>query len=94
MHHENCAPYTFVEAQGLYLWCPCMYGRDRAHLILVPFAGRALPPNHGPTRDGVYYPRWQAKGNDLSDLTIAPSIAVGSAVKECWHGFIKDGIVT
>jgi len=91
-------------AQGLFLWCPCGYGKaeypeagGRPHGLIVPFANPrnapALPPNHGPVSsvDGEPHPRWEMHGTGLHDLTIHPSIAVGKP--ECWHSFIQNGVV-
>lgn len=84
-------------AQGLFLWCPCAYPDDkRAHGLVVPFANpRNAPPvhpDHGPNRPGSKgKPRWHMEGTSLDDLTISPSVAVGSP--ECWHGFITKGEV-
>lgn len=69
----------------------------RPHGILIPFAnppsGVQLPPEHGPkSRDGSTHPRWTVSGSGLHDLTITPSIAVGSD-PECWHGWITNGEV-
>ena len=103
--------FTFDEAQGLFLWCPCGFGNldkdgrekypldlslgfGRPHGVLVPFACRGLPENHGPFgRDGKTKPRWNVVGTSLADISCSPSIAVGPADKECWHGFIKNGII-
>lgn len=67
----------------------------RPHGLLVPFADRGLPPDHGPVgRDNVTHPRWKiVSGADIFDLTLSPSIAVGPADNECWHGFITNGQV-
>jgi hypothetical protein len=91
-------------AQGLFLWCPCGYGDPafpieggRPHGLLVPFSNprNALvpPANHGPQsrNDPNMRPRWIMNGSSLHDLSLAPSIAVGTP--ECWHGFITNGIV-
>jgi hypothetical protein len=91
-------------AQGLFLWCPCGYGRpefplegSRPHAIIVPFANPrnapVLPENHGPvSRDGTKRPRWTMSGTGLGDLTLSPSIDVGTP--SCWHGHIRKGEVT
>jgi len=94
-------------AQGLSLWCPCgfqlpRYRTDdggRPHWLLVPFANPRnapeLPADHGPLRTGqpdAPRPRWQMSGTGLHDLTVHPSVAVGSP--ECWHGWIQNGEVT
>jgi len=70
----------------------------RPHGLLVPFAnppsGVQLPADHGPlSRDGSTHPRWTVSGTGLTDLTTSPSIAVGPASGECWHGFITSGEV-
>ena len=67
----------------------------RPHGLLVPFAngpGGPVPASHGPlSRDGSTRPRWTVSGTSLENLTTAPSIAVGPAASECWHGFITNG---
>lgn len=91
-------------AQGLFLWCPCGYGKPeypmeggRPHGVLVPFNNPRnappLPANHGPQsrHNPEVRPRWVMGGTGLHDLTCTPSIAVGWP--ECWHGWIKQGIV-
>jgi hypothetical protein len=98
--HEQC--FTRIGAnidgaQGLFLWCPCGYSTDKCHGLIVPFANPRnapeLPPDHGPTsRDGSYHPRWQMGGDGLHNLTISPSIDVGT--DSCWHGHITGGAVT
>ncbi len=86
-------------AQGLFLFCPCRYGQtEHAHCLIIPFANpRNAPPvpaDHGPTsRDGSYRPRWTMTGTGLGDLTLTPSVDVGS-LPACWHGFITAGVVT
>jgi hypothetical protein len=71
----------------------------RPHGLLVPFAnppsGVQLPADHGPVnRDGSGRPRWTVGGTGVADLTVSPSIAVGPAASECWHGWIVAGVVT
>lgn len=93
-------------AQGVMLWCPCGFNDPkyrepnggRPHAIIVPFANPrnapACPPGHGPnSRDpNAPRPRWQfVSGSSLADLTLSPSVAVGSP--ECWHGWIQNGEV-
>lgn len=84
-------------AQGLFLWCPCRYGTDDCHGLLVPFANPrnapALPNDHGPVARDGRHPRWTMTGTGLHDLTLTPSIAVGGS-PECWHGYITNGAVT
>jgi len=33
-------------------------------------------------------------GTGLHDLTLSPSVDVGSKNSKCWHGWIKEGNVT
>lgn len=70
--------------------------KGRPHGVMIPFAnppsGIPCPPDHGPfSRDGQSHPRWTVSGSGLDDLTLTPSVAVGPADKECWHGFITAG---
>lgn len=79
-------------AQGLSLNCPC-----GQHSLMIPFANPrnapSLPADHGPVaRDGSHHPRWTMSGSGLSDLTLTPSVDVGTP--SCWHGFITNGAVT
>lgn len=94
-------------AQGVTLWCPCGYGKPefpldggRPHAIIIPFANPrgapSVPEDHGPkSADNPTgpRPRWQlVSGASLADLTLAPSVAVGSD-PQCWHGWIQSGEV-
>jgi hypothetical protein len=97
-------------AQGLFLWCPCGYGKaefpldgGRPHGVMVPFSNPRnaplCPPDHGPhsARDpSAPHPRWVMTGTSLEDLSTQPSIQVGSASDNtaCWHGYITNGEVT
>ena len=75
-------------AQGLFLWCPCGYGKSeypldggRPHGLIVPFENPRnaplLPTDHGPiSRDGSHRPRWTMTGTGLNDLTLTPSVDV------------------
>lgn len=67
------------------------------HAIDVPFADRSnaapVPAEFGPrTRGGVARFRWTVRGTSLADLTIMPSIDVGTP--SCWHGHITNGEIT
>lgn len=86
-------------AQGLFLYCPCKYGKSEdAHGLIICFknprnalqAPENFPDPDKFTRDGKQNPRWSMSGNDLSNLDLTPSVAVGGD-KECWHGFITNG---
>lgn len=75
-------------AQGLWMYCPCNQG----HHILIPFADKGLPVEFGPVaRDDKTHPRWQVSGTSLDNLSLIPSVDVGT--KSCWHGFITNGEV-
>lgn len=70
--------------------------KGRPHGVIIPFhnppCGVPVPENFGPfSRSGKSRPRWTVQGSGISDLTLDPSIAVGDP--ECWHGFIRLGIV-
>lgn len=89
--------YGAIGANGAELYpLDLTLNHGRPHGLLVPFADRGLPPNHGPLgRDNVTHPRWQiVNGTSIADLTLSPSIAVGPADNECWHGFITNGQVS
>lgn len=70
--------------------------RGRPHGVIVPFADRGLPPTHGPVNDRGVHCRWQVSGASLADLTLTPSVLVGSPANNtvCWHGFITHGAIT
>jgi hypothetical protein len=94
-------------AQGLFLWCPCGFGRPgfppdgaRPHGLIIPFSNpRNAPPvpaDHGPFgKDKKTRPRWTMSGSCLNDLTLTPSVDVlgGKDMASCWHGFITNGEV-
>lgn len=86
-------------AQGLFCYCPCGYGTDCAHGLIVPFENpRNAPPvpvEHGPGSVTGSRPRWHLAGASLADLTITPSIDVHGDKDgaSCWHGFITNGTV-
>jgi Family of unknown function (DUF6527) len=85
---------TFQGAHGIWLYCPCGYGKPdkHAHGLLVPFKG-APEHNFGVvSRDRQTKPKWAATGSGMHDLTLMPSVDVGEP--SCWHGFITKGIVT
>ena len=107
---------TLQNADGLFLWCPCGFADPkfrtpnggRPHGVIVSFANpRGVPPapsNAGSRgRDGKPT-RWTiVSGTGLSDLTLSPSVDVGSEEVDpvtkkkvktsCWHGFITQGEV-
>lgn len=86
----------FAGAHGLWLWCPCGWGKPDgyAHGLVIPFRG-APEHNFGViSRDGKTRPKWMVTGTGLRDLTLHPSVDVGSAQRPCWHGWIKLGQVT
>src|SRR5690348_12593250 len=93
--------HTYVDkldgADGLFLWCPCGYGKAeypldgaRPHGLIVSFAnplGVPPAPDSAGTRGRHGRPtRWTMSGSSLDDLTLSPSIDVGTP--SCWHGFI------
>jgi hypothetical protein len=90
-------------ADGVLFWCPCGYGKPefpleggRPHAVIVSFANPQgcdpAPADAGSqSRDGGPS-RWTMAGTGLSDLTLSPSIAVGTP--ECWHGYVQNGEVT
>lgn len=91
-------------ADGLILWCPCGYGKPefplggaRPHAVIVSFANPrnapVAPPKAGSQSRHGGPSRWTIdSGTGLSDLTLSPSVAVGTP--ECWHGYIRDGVVS
>jgi len=99
----SCAdPATIQDADGLFLWCPCGYGKPefplaggRPHGLHVsfsnPIGAQPAPPDAGSQSRNGGPSRWQMSGTGLADLTLAPSIATGEP--ECWHGYIQNGQV-
>jgi hypothetical protein len=94
---------TLEGADGVFFWCPCGYGKPefplgggRPHGVIVSFANPrgapVAPPDAGSQSRNGGPSRWQMSGDGLVNLTLSPSIAVGTP--ECWHGFIQNGIVT
>lgn len=88
-------------AQGLFLWCPCGYGKPefpvdggRPHGITLPFSNprnAPVPPDSFNRQKDGHAPRWDMAGNGIADLTLTPSVAIGRP--ECWHGYITAGEV-
>src|SRR5258706_317416 len=82
-------------AQGLFMYCSCGYGNfKRAHGLQIPFADRGVPENFGPVDDSGARPRWKVSGTGMADLTLKPSVLVGTSKDSCWHGHIEKGVVT
>jgi hypothetical protein len=93
---------TLEGADGIFFWCPCGYGKpefpldgSRPHGVIVSFANpRGCPAaveGGSRSRDGGPS-RWTMSGSGLNDLTLSPSIAVGTP--ECWHGWIQNGEIS
>lgn len=92
-----------VGADGLFLWCPCGYGKPefpleggRPHGIYVHFSNprgcSPAPADAGSQSRNGGPSRWVIdSGSGIADLTLSPSIAIGTL--ECWHGYIKAGEV-
>jgi Family of unknown function (DUF6527) len=89
-------------ADGVFFWCPCGYGKPefpldgaRPHGVIVSFAnprGCAPAPADAGSRSRNGGPsRWTMSGTGLADLTLTPSVDVGTP--SCWHGFITNGEV-
>lgn len=89
-------------AQGIFLWCPCGYGKaefpldgGRPHGILLPFSNpknAPVPPDDFNRQKDGRTPRWHIFGTCLDNLSLSPSIAIGKP--ECWHGYITNGEIT
>jgi len=84
-----------MDAQGVFFWCPCGYGKPefqldgaRPHGCMIPFSNPIFP-TEPPPGEG---PKWIVSGTGLHDLTLTPSIA-NAAPTPCWHGFITRGDV-
>lgn len=103
---EESKSYRYLDgiegAQGLFLWCPCGYGKaefpldgGRPHGLLLPFRnprGAPVPPDSFNRQQDGRTPRWEMSGSGLHDLTLQPSVATGKP--ECWHGYITAGAIS
>lgn len=69
------------EAHGIIFDCP----KCGNHRVRVWFTGT-------PHDDAWPTPRWAATGTGFEDLTLHPSINIGSGC--CWHGWVQGGIVS
>lgn len=98
-HHMDV---PFQEADGVFFWCPCGFGKPaypldgpRPHGVIVSFAnppsGRPVPANAGSRSRSGGPSRWTVSGTSLADLTLSPSVDVGNP--SCWHGFVEKGVV-
>lgn len=85
---------SICEADGISFLCPkCFYlnrGSDGTHRIQLFFAARNVPEHIGVGSSGQPS-RWDVRGNDFFDLTLAPSILTPVGCR--WHGFIEHGFV-
>lgn len=79
--------------------CPC--GTHTNLIAFEPTIGGAPPSPSGLTSDG--HPWKRESGETIDDLTLSPSVLMrgkashvdGKLVPvECWHGFIRAGVVT
>jgi hypothetical protein len=84
---------TVAEADSVMFLCPACFlanaGAVGTHSVRVDFAGKAVPAEVA-IRNGQGQPVWwNASGNDVSDLTLSPSILL---LHDCkWHGFVTNG---
>jgi hypothetical protein len=79
---------TMQEAQGVRFLCPKCFvdngGRPGTHYVQVWFR------DHGVGDEEVPKPgRWAVSGTGLEDLSLSPSILLGSGCR--WHGFVEKG---
>lgn len=90
-------------ADGVWFWCPCGYGKSefpldggRPHAVQVSFANprgcAPAPADAGSQSRNGGPSRWTMSGTGLHDLTLTPSVAVGTP--ECWHGHITNGEIS
>ena len=81
---------SLSEADGVRFLCPKCFsvnkGEIGTHRIHIYFSGKNTPPS---VNNGV---RWDVTGTGLHDLTITPSILLGTGC--AWHGFITNGEAT
>ena len=91
MRERQIEVATLSEAQGLRMRCPVC----KNHGLAVAFAGRGVLDHHGSqNRDGKPS-RWQVSGTGYGDLTLHPSVDCTSPQSpNCWHGWVKNGVVT
>ena len=90
-------------ADGVWFWCPCGYGKPeypldgpRPHGVIVSFSNprgcAPAPADAGSQSRNGGPSRWQMSGTSLADLTLLPSVDVGTP--SCWHGWVQGGVVT
>lgn len=79
---------SLEEANAVFLYCPCSFGKSKgAHGLLIPIANANV--NVSPMPGGK---AWNASGTGLGDLTLTPSLNIGSASGDpCWHGHVRQG---
>lgn len=89
---------TLDGADGISFWCPCGYAKhpEVTHRVIVSFANPrgvpVAPPDAGSRSRTGGPSRWTVSGSGLHDLTLTPSVAVGTP--ECWHGYVTRGEIT
>ncbi|HYM68827.1 MAG TPA: DUF6527 family protein [bacterium] len=89
---------TLAGADGIFFWCPCGYAKrpEVTHGVIVsfsnPIGAPVAPPDAGSRSRGGGPSRWTMSGTGLADLTLSPSVDVGTP--SCWHGWIKNGEIT
>lgn len=83
-----------TDADGIQFLCPGCFVRNNGtvgtHRVAVYFRDRGAPPHIGLGTDGQPH-RWDVMGSDFLDLTLAPSIQIGSGCR--WHGFVEHGAI-
>ena len=81
------------ESNGIMFLCPKCYqvngGPVGTHTVICWFRGRDVPDDEPPTPG-----RWEATGNDVTDLSLHASVHLSGEGGCGWHGFIKNGEAT
>jgi hypothetical protein len=78
---------TLAEASGVMFMCPQCKSKD-GHMVVCWFRERGVPDDATPGPG-----RWAVTGEDITDLTLAPSVHLSG--EGCgWHGFVTNGAAT
>jgi hypothetical protein len=76
-------------AHAVMFECPC--GQHQCLVAFEPTIDTEPTTLSGLSRGGG---RWKRTGTTLDDLTLTPSIVIGTGPGECWHGFVTNGELT
>jgi hypothetical protein len=94
MTHYAIPVDTLAEAQGLHFLCPKCFQENGntdvgTHWCSVSFADRGVTFEQGTKNSKGEAVRWTPSGNNLTDLSLIPSILLEDGCN--WHGHIING---